>query len=61
MSNLVEVVMGYAKAEGAKGFLMMEQYAHNGNAVQSQPMSPLEMRELAIELLQTAKEMETMQ
>jgi hypothetical protein len=61
MNTSIEVITSHSTVLGAKAFLIMGEYAHNGNAVQSLPLSPDELRQLAAELLEAASQMEVTQ
>ena len=61
MTTSVEVITSHSTVLGAKAFLIMGEYAHNGNAVQSLPLSADELRHLAAELLEAASQMEVTQ
>lgn len=61
MNTSIEVITSHSTVLGAKAFLIMGDYAHNGNAVQSLPLSPDQLRQLAAELLEAASQMEVTQ
>ena len=61
MSTALEVITSHSTELGARAFLFLGEYAHNGNAVQSLPLSADDLRILANELLQAATELETAQ
>ena len=61
MTTSIEVITSHSTVLGAKAFLIMGDYAHNGNAVQSLPLSPDQLRQLAAELLEAASQMEVTQ
>ena len=60
MNTSIEVITSNSSILGAKGFLILNEYAHNGNAVQSLSQSATQLRALADELLQAATELEAM-
>ena len=57
MNTSIEVITSHSTVLGAKAFLIMGEYAHNGNAVQSLPLSVQDLCDLAAELLQVAIDM----
>lgn len=57
MNTSIEVITSHSTVLGAKAFLIMGDYAHNGNAVQSLPLSADELCALATELLEAAEQM----
>lgn len=57
MNTSIEVITSHSTVLGAKAFLIMGDYAHNGNAVQSLPMSADDLVALAAELLEAAEQM----
>lgn len=57
MNTSIEVITSHSTVLGAKAFLIMGDYARNGNAVQSLPLSADELRLLAAELLEAAAQM----
>ncbi|CAB4134780.1 hypothetical protein UFOVP1226_32 [uncultured Caudovirales phage] len=57
MNTSIEVITSHSTVLGAKAFLIMGEYAHNGNAVQSLPLSIEDLYALAAELLQAAVDM----
>ena len=57
MNTSIEVIRSHSTVLGAKAFLIMGEYAHNGNAVQSLPLSADELCALATELLEAAEQM----
>lgn len=57
MNTSIEVITSHSTVLGAKAFLIMGEYAHNGNAVQSLPLSVEDLYALAAELLQAAVDM----
>jgi len=59
MGRLIEVITSHSTVLGSKAFLIMGEYAHNGNAVQSLPLSVEDLYALAAELLQAAVDMNT--
>jgi len=59
MNTSIEVITSHSTVLGAKAFLIMGEYAHNGNAVQSLPLSVQDLCDLAAELLQVAIDMNT--
>jgi hypothetical protein len=61
MSTATEVIISHSTELGARAFLLLGEYAHNGNAVQSVTLSADDLRLLANELLQAATELETAQ
>jgi hypothetical protein len=61
MNTSIEVITSHSTVLGAKAFLILGDYAHNGNAVQSLPLSADELRLLAAELLEAASQMEVTQ
>lgn len=61
MNTSIEVITSHSTVLGAKAFLIMGDYARNGNAVQSLPLSAHELRLLATELLEAATQMEVTQ
>lgn len=61
MNTALEVITSHSTELGARAFLLLGEYAHNGNAVQSLPLSADDLRLLADELLQAATELETAQ
>lgn len=61
MITATEVITSHSTELGARAFLLLGEYAHNGNAVQSLPLSADDLRLLADELLQAAIELETAQ
>lgn len=61
MITATEVIISHSIELGARAFLLLGKYAHNGNAVQSLPLSADDLRLLADELLQAAIELETAQ
>ena len=61
MNTSIEIITSHSTVLGAKAFLIIGDYAHNGNAVQSLPLSADQLRTLAAELLETATQMEATQ
>lgn len=59
MNTSIEVITSHSTVLGAKAFLILGDYAHNGNAVQSLPLSVQDLCDLASELLQAAIHMNT--
>ena len=59
MNTSIEIITSHSTVLGAKAFLIMGDYAHNGNAVQSLPLSVQDLCDLASELLQAAIQMNT--
>lgn len=57
MNTSIEVITSHSTVLGAKAFLIMGEYAHNGNAVQSLPLSADDLVALAAELLEAAEQM----
>ena len=57
MNTSIEVITSHSTVLGAKAFLILGDYARNGNAVQSLPLSADELRHLAAELLEAASQM----
>ena len=57
MDTSIEVITSHSTVLGAKAFLIMGEYAHNGNAVQSLPLSVEDLYALAAELLKAAEQM----
>lgn len=57
MNTSIEVITSHSTVLGAKAFLILGDYARNGNAVQSLPLSADELRLLAAELLEAAAQM----
>ena len=61
MNTSIEIITSHSSILGAKGFLILNEYAHNGNAVQSLSQSATQLRALAAELLQAATQLDAMQ
>ena len=61
MNTAIEVITSHSTELGARAFLFLGEYAYNGNAVQSLPLSADDLRLLANQLLEAATELETAQ